>query len=145
MDSTRSELDQLLSFMLPFAEQMLNKNEGFHPFAAVLTDGGTIEPITDVPSDDRPDPTELLAHLADAARRRAAEGNVRACAFCADVKVVPPGRDAEVDAVRVVLEHVADNDAVAVFRPYTRRRGPLKLKFHELFAVRSPREVLAQA
>jgi hypothetical protein len=143
MDSTRAELDQLLSFMLPFAEQMLKKNEAFYPFAAVLTDDGEIAPITDVPPDDRPDPNELLAHLADAIRARAARGDVRACAICADVRVVPPPSEDEVDAVRVVLEHVADSDAVSVFRPYTRRRGPLKVKFNELFAVRSPREVLA--
>jgi hypothetical protein len=113
--------------MLPFAEQMLEKDGTFHPFAAVLVDTGTTEPITDVP-DDRPDPSELLAHLRDAIRARSVQNDLRACALCADVKVVPPDREDTVDAVRVVLEHVADDEAVAVFRPYTTRRLARKVR-----------------
>jgi hypothetical protein len=139
MADVRSDLDPLLSFMLPFAEQMLDKNGTFYPFAAVLTEDAEIEPIADVP-EDRPDPNALLTHLAAAIRARAARGDVRASAVGADVRVTPPGAAEEVDAVRVVLEHVDDEDAVSVFRPYKKTwRG---FKFDDVFAVRSPREVL---
>src|SRR5919198_3764209 len=136
MDEARTELDQLLSFMLPFAKQMLMKNAAFYPYAAILTDAEEIEPVADVP-EDRPDPNELLAHLTAAMRERAATGGVRACAIAADVAVAPPGRDEQVNAVRVVMEHVDDEEATVVFQPYRRTwRG---MKFDELFATRTPR------
>jgi hypothetical protein len=62
MSDKQEELDGLLSFLLPFAEQMLDREGAFHPFGALLTDRG-IEPIRDVPDDDHPDPNALLDHL----------------------------------------------------------------------------------
>jgi hypothetical protein len=55
---------------------------------------------------------------------------------------VPPDVERETDAVRVTLERQGDPDAVAVFRPYT--TGRRKPKFGELFAMRSPREILVK-
>jgi hypothetical protein len=139
MADARSDLDQLLSFMLPFAKQMLNKNAAFYPYAAVLTETDEIEPVADVP-DDRPDPNELLTHLGAAIGARAARGGVRACAIGADVTITPPDADKPTDAVRVELEHVEDDEATVVFQPYQRTwRG---VKLGELFATRKPREVL---
>jgi hypothetical protein len=136
------ELDRLLSFVLPFAEQMLAREGGFHPFGAVLGVTGEIEPVDELPPTEHPDPEVLGAHLVEQIRARVAHGAVRACAICADVKVVPPDSERETDAVRVTMEHRGDPDAVAVFRPYT--TGRRKLKFGELFAMRSPREILVK-
>lgn len=140
-ETTRDDLDALLAFTMPFAERMLAKAGGFHPFAAVMTGRGEIEPVVELSDDDRPDPNELLGTLAEGIRARAATSVVRACALCADVRVVPPDATEEVDAVRVALEHVDDDECTTVFRPYVNaRRGP---RLGELFAVRSPREVLS--
>ena len=39
------DLDRLLSFCIPFAQDQLKKNNGFHPFAAVINSEGAIEPL----------------------------------------------------------------------------------------------------
>lgn len=139
-DAVREEQDSLLAFVMPFAERLVSTSGSFHPFAAVLTPGGEIAPVEDVPDEEQPDAQRLLERLVGSIRERAVGQGIRGCAICADVTVTPPGDTRETDAIRVVIEHVEADDAVTVFRPYS--RGFRKPRFGPLFALRSPRELL---
>jgi hypothetical protein len=67
--------------------------------------------------EDRPPSQELIDFLSRAYAQRAAAGELRAAAICADVRVVPPGKVDKTDAISVGLEHQS-GEAVNVFQPY---------------------------
>jgi hypothetical protein len=143
MPEPTDEIQELLNFLLPCAEQMLNQHGEFYPYAAALDSDGELNAVrTEVDDDDSPDVGEVLLALHQGLREQAAEGEIRASGIAADVTLTDPDSGETTDAVQVELDH-ADADAVDIFVPYeTEDEG---IKFGELVAAEGREPVFAHA
>jgi hypothetical protein len=142
MPQPTDEIQELLNFLLPFAERMLSQHGEFYPYAAALDSDGAVSAVGIDMHDDSPDVGELLIALHQGLRERAAEGAIRASGIAADVTLTDPDSGETTDAVQVELDH-ADADAVDIFVPYeTKAEG---IEFGELVAAEGREPVFAHA
>lgn len=125
----REDLDELVDFLLSFAEEQLRAHGEFHPFAGKITARGDVVPVmVDMGDDEFPDPHAVIDGLAAALR---ADPDVRATGICYDVTL-----EQGADAACVDLEH-READPVTVCLPYRRKR--LRgLQFGAVFAAPGP-------
>ena len=131
MAEPREEIEQLLKYLLPFAEQMLSKDGEFYPYAATMDAGGEVQAVS-AAGDERPDVGALLLALHDELRQQASQGTIRASGIAADVTLTDPDSGEVTDAVQLELDH-AETDAVDVYVPY--ETGTEGIKFGELVAA----------
>ncbi|MBJ7330300.1 MAG: hypothetical protein JHC95_10405 [Solirubrobacteraceae bacterium] len=132
----REDMDELVDYLLSFAEHQIRARGEFFPFAAAMTADGEVAAVAVDMGDDHPDPSDVIDGLIEALR---AATDTRAVGICVDVRVEGP--DGMTDAARAIIEH-RDADPVAVFLPYRRKR--LRgCSFGELFA--SPADPLVYA
>lgn len=130
----REELDELVDFLLSFAEEQLRAHGEFHPFGGKITASGDVVPVVvDMGDDEVPDPHAVIDELAAALR---ADPDVRATGICFDV-VLEQGTD----AARLDLEH-READPITVCLPYRRKRLG-GLQFGEVFAAPGPVRVFS--
>ena len=142
MAEPTDEIQEILNFLLPYAERMLNEHGEFYPYAATLGADGELNAVATDVDDDSPDVGEVLLALHVGLRERAAEGAIRASGIAADVTLTDPDSGETTDAVQVELDH-ADADAVDIFVPYeTEDEG---IKFGELVAAEGREPVFAHA
>jgi hypothetical protein len=142
MAEPTDEIQELLNFLLPYAERMLSEHGEFYPYAAALDSDGELNAVgTDV-DDDSPDVGDVLLALHEGLRERAADGAIRATGIAADVTLTDPDSGETTDAVQVELDH-ADADAVDIFVPY--ETEPDGIKFGELVAAEGREPVFAHA
>ena len=142
MAEPTDEIQELLNFLLPYAEQMLNQHGEFYPYAAALDSDGELNAVGTDLDDETPDVGELLLALHQGLREQAAEGAIRASGIAADVTLTDPDSGETTDAVQVELDH-AEAEAVDVFVPYeTEADG---VKFGELVAAEGREPVFAHA
>ena len=142
MAEPTDEIQELLNFLLPYAEQMLNEHGEFYPYAAALGSDGELTAVGTDLDDDSPDVGEVLLALHQGLREQAAEGEIRASGIAADVTLTDPDSGETTDAVQVELDH-AEADAVDIFVPYeTEDEG---IKFGELVAAEGREPVFAHA
>jgi hypothetical protein len=140
MAEPTDEIQEILNFLLPYAEQMLNQHGEFYPYAAALDSDGELNAVGPGFDDDSPDVGETLIALHQGLRERAAEGAIRASGIAADVTLTDPDSGETTDAVQVELDH-ADADAVDIFVPYeTEGEG---IKFGDLVAAEGREPVFA--
>jgi hypothetical protein len=142
MAEPTDEIQDLLNFLLPYAEQMLNEHGEFYPYAAALDSEGELSAVGAEVGDDAPDVGEVLVALHQGLREQAAEGAIRASAIAADVTLTDPDSGKTTDAVQVELDH-AEADAVDIFVPY--ETEPEGIKFGELVAAEGREPVFAHA
>jgi hypothetical protein len=131
MAEPKEEIEQLLNFLLPSAEQMLSKEGQFHPYAAMVAADGEVKSVS-APAGEVPDVADLLVALHEELRGRAAQGSIRASGIAADVTLTDPDSGETTDAVQVELDH-ADADAVDIYVPY--ESAGEGIKFGELVAA----------
>jgi hypothetical protein len=132
------DLDQLLSFAIEFAKKMLQKHGEFYPFGASMGADGKITMDGAATGEEKPPSQELLDLLTRSYAKRANNGELRAAAVCAAVRVPPPGSAATADAIQVGLEH-SNGEAVMVFLPY--KRGWFgNVRYGDLFASARDRQ-----
>ena len=142
MAEPTEEIQELLNFLLPHAERMLNEHGEFYPYAVALDSDGTMEAVTpDVETDD-PDVGDVLVALHEGLREQAAEGAIRASAIAADVTLTDPDSGKTTDAVQVELDH-ADGDPVDIYVPYESAGDGIK--FGELVAAEGREPVFTPA
>lgn len=143
MTEPNEEIQEVLNFLLPFAERMLTEHGEFYPYAATMSVEGE---VTAVPAgsfgDEDPDVSDLLVELHAHLREQAAEGSIRASGIAADVTLTDPDSGETTDAVQVELDH-AEGDAVDVYVPY--ESGGAGVKFGELVAAEGREPVFASA
>src|SRR3954453_20572331 len=113
-------MDELLDYLVTFAQQMLDKRGEFYPFGATISSDGTLQPAAVASDDEHPESTEVLGLLETGFREQAKQNEIRAAALCADV-LVRPADSEPTDAIQVAIEHV-EADPVIVLLPYTKRR-----------------------
>ncbi len=139
MAEPRQEIEQLLNFLLPSAEQMLSKEGQFHPYAAMVDADGEVKSVS-ARAGEVPDVAELLVALHEELREQAAEGSIRASGIAADVTLTDPDSGETTDAVQVELDH-ADADAVDIYVPYESAGDGIK--FGELVAAQGREPVFS--
>jgi hypothetical protein len=130
MAEPKEEIEQLLNFLLPVAEEQLNRDGAFLPYAAMLDTDGEVKSVS---AESRPeDVGDLLLALHTELREQAAEGAIRASGIAADVTLTDPDSGEVTDAVQLELDH-AETEAVDVYVPYT--NGEAGINFGELVAA----------
>lgn len=132
MADPKEEIQQLLNYLLPFAEQMLSSHGEFYPYAATMDVGGEVQAVS-AAGDEQPDVGELLTALHAELREQAADGTIRASGIAADVTLTDPDSGEVTDAVQLELDH-AETAAVDVYVPYT-SGDEEGIKFGELVAA----------
>jgi hypothetical protein len=142
MAEPSEEIQELLNFLLPHAERMLNEHGEFYPYAAALDSGGSIEPVGPAVETDDPDVSDILVALHADLREQAAEGAIRASGIAADVTLTDPDSGETTDAVQLELDH-AEGDALDVYVPYEREGSGVK--FGELVAAEGREPVFSSA
>jgi hypothetical protein len=132
MAEPREEIQALLSYLLPFAEEQLAKTGEFYPYAAVVGADGDLAAVSADTGEDQPDVGDLLVSLHAHLTEQAADGSIRACGIAADVTLTDPDSGETTDAVQVELDH-AEGDAVDIYVPY--ESAGEGVKFGELVAA----------
>ena len=135
----KEECEELLGFLMTFAENQLKKRGGFYPFGAVLQTDGTIAATAYQDEETEfPESTDVIRSLTRAHREEAEKGKIKASGIAWDAGITTAdGR--KTDAVTVSLEH-ADHYAVVVSVPY--RRGLLgRLTFGAMLAEKGMHEI----
>lgn len=136
---SRADMENLLGRLVPFAQQLLEKQGGFLPFGGVLRDDGEFAGLMASATDQPAEHGELLAQLVAGMRAGAQRGEYRATAVCLDVLVNHPDTEEETSAICVRLED-RDGEAVDVYVPYeTAEEG--NISYGEVFATRGRHEV----
>jgi hypothetical protein len=139
MAEPRQEIEQLLRYLLPVAEEQLNREGEFVPYAATLDTAGEVNAVQAADGEE-PDVSELLLALHTELRQQAAEGAIRASGIAADVTLTDPDSGEVTDAVQLELDH-AEADAIDVYVPYT--SGTDGIEFGELVATSGQAPVFA--
>jgi len=131
MGQPREEIEALLQYLLPFAEERLNREGQFQPYAAMLGADGELQAVA-AAAGETPNVSDLLVALHAELRERAAAGAIRASGIAADVTITDPDSGETKDAVQLELDH-AETEAVDVYVPY--EAGDEGVKFGELVAA----------
>jgi hypothetical protein len=140
MTGASDEIQELVNFLLPHAERMLNEHGEFYPYAAAVDSAGSIEPVGPAVESDDPDVGDILVALHADLREQAAEGAIRASGIAADVTLTDPDSGETTDAVQIELDH-AEGDALDVYVPYEREGEGVK--FGELVAAQGREPVFS--
>ncbi len=119
-EKAKTEMDQVLSVAVAFAEKMLEGQGAFYPYAVKLTDEGETEMVT-APAGSEDALATLTAALV------AQRFELRVAAVVAAVHL----QSLESDAVRVDLEH-RDGAALTLIRPYTRKKLRKKIDWGDM-------------
>jgi hypothetical protein len=134
MVSPKSDADLLLNFVLRCAESLLAKYGEFYPFGGAMNLRGDMAlcHVDDSPTRSS-DSEGILRALEEGFRTQVAD--LRALATVCLVRVAPPNKVEEVDAVRVHIEH-RDCYSAMVFVPY---HGYVQdqVEFGDVFAART--------
>jgi hypothetical protein len=131
MDELKEEIAQLLKYLLPFAEEKLNRDGEFYPYAAMVGANGELKSVS-AAAGQQPDAADLLVALHQELREQAAEGSIRASGIAADVVLTDPDSGETREAVQVELDH-AEADPVDVYVPYENAADGVR--FGELVAA----------
>jgi hypothetical protein len=137
MTDPKSECEDLLNRIMPFAEQNLTKYGTFMPIGLALEVGGKIAQVMAY-LDESAHPNDLVQIIKDAFIEGARSGKYKATALAYDVRVPLPGSGHKSDAIAVHLDH-RDRPSKEVFFPY-RLEGE-KLTIDSPFAQRGLGEI----
>jgi hypothetical protein len=117
MSDPKSECEELLNVLMPFAHQTLERYGEFYSCGATLDASGKIA-LAAIGEDVAEDLQEMVRIINDGFIAGARSGEYRATALAYEATVVPPGGRKKVDAIAVALDH-RDSYSVLVFFPYT--------------------------
>lgn len=113
----KADCESLLSAVLPFAQQMLDRHSTFYPYGAAMTADGQITSVAAHDGQEHPASRDALALLKAAFVAGAKEGKFRATALVYDVRVTLPSDGKKSDAIAVSLNHRGDYSVIVLF-PY---------------------------
>jgi hypothetical protein len=108
---------KLSRHLVDFAQQLLEKQGEFNPFAMTMDAGGGLAVFAADVGKERPTGSDLATFLSAALRARAKQGDLRAWGVCLNVGAKLPGYGGKVDAICCQLEH-ASARPVQIFVPF---------------------------
>ena len=141
MANAVEEIQDLLNFLLPHAERMLNQHGEFYPLAAAVDSDGDLAPVAPPVERADPDVGDILVALHAELRGQAADGSIRASGIAADVTLTDPDSGETTDAVQVELDH-SEGDAIDIYVPYETKPGGIE--FGDLVAAEGREPVFGE-
>jgi hypothetical protein len=129
----RDDLNRLMNALLPYAQQMLNQQAQFLPFAGAVGAQGEVELIGGFPGEAGATARDVQEVLLEGLKRGASEGKYRATALCSDVRVRRGESETPVEAISISLEH-ADGTSIEVYLPYARQPTG-RVEYGEMFGT----------
>lgn len=129
----QDDLDLLLDRGLHIAQEVLEKNGEFYPFAVRLTDHEPVLVAADPGQGEQPSSQAVLDLLYAGAREE--RDNMRAVAFVAAVDIDTG------DAIRVECEHRDGGPAIAGFLSYKTKRLRRGVDYGDLSAAAGTRHI----
>jgi len=141
MADPKQEIEELLNFLLPVAEEELSRAGEFYPYAAMVAVDGELKSVT-ARTGDEPEVGDLLVALHEELRAQAADGSIRASGIAADVTLTDPDSGETTDAVQLELDH-ADGDPVDIYVPYETEGR--EVKFGELVSAAGREPIFTDA
>lgn len=117
-ETPKSECERLMGKLVPFAEEMLEKNGEFFPFAGVVDSKGEIRFIAYWDGNDRPLSEDLIKTYQEKFKEQAAQKEIKASGLVYDAKIFPAGSSVKQDGIIVELDHQSDYSVIVYF-PYT--------------------------
>ena len=133
-DWIREEFDALIEFLVPFAQEMLELQGDFYPFAGYVDDSGEVCMVGAHLEDKHPDRKDVHAFLLEGFQAEASTKGYLATAICADGRAQRPDNEEVSDAVIVQLEH-RDGTAISFALPYAKVGNDIT--YGEPFGLRS--------
>jgi hypothetical protein len=132
------DLDRLLSFCLPFAQEMLKKRDEFYPFAATVLINGELNPLAINSGEEHPSAKKMIDELTGVLKHNSAKGELQAAAICYDGRVTVQS-DEKKDAITVFLEH-SNGESVTIYLPYSKKflRG---YQYEPIIGVEAERKI----
>jgi len=141
MSDAKDEIEELLNFLLPVAEEELSKAGEFYPYAAMVAADGELKAVS-AAAGEEPEVADLLVALHEELRVQAADGSIRASGIAADVTLTDPDSGETTDAVQLELDH-AEGDPVDIYVPYETVGN--EVKFGELVTAAGREPVFSSA
>ena len=132
-ESTATDLENLLGTGMGAAQEQLERNGGFLPFALVVENDGEVRLVAVSPadadsgSDDEFDADAMIGDLTELLRQN--REDFRAAAIVCDITLVEEGSD----AIHVATEH-RDGAVFAAVLPYAANTATREWDFGELAA-----------
>jgi hypothetical protein len=132
-ESTATDLENLLGTGMGAAQEQLERNGGFLPFALVVENDGEVRLVAVSPadadsgSDDEFDADEMISDLTELLRQN--REDFRAAAIVCDITLVEEGSD----AIHVATEH-RDGAVFAAVLPYAPNTATRECDFGVLAA-----------
>ena len=134
----KTECEEIMNVLLPFAQQMLEKHGEFFPFGGTMNGKGEVAHIAGYDGREQPPSADIIKLLKDEFRSGARSGQYKATGLAYDVRVVLPSTGKKSDAVAISLNH-RDSYSVVVLFPYEINGG--KVVFGEVFAEKGEADV----
>ena len=137
----KSQCQDLLNAVLPFAKKMLSEHGEFYPFGASMKPNGQVVQAAAYDGQEHPPSQALIDLIRESFRADAKKGAIIASATVYNVRTIPPGGNSKTDAVAVELDH-RDSYSVVVLIPYA--LSPGSVQFGQTFAQRGKFEIFGQ-
>lgn len=141
MNTAKTESDNLLNAVVPFAEKMLTQYGEFYPYGAALTPTGQVVSVAATPGGEKPPSADVIKLLTAGFKQGAKERKYKATALVYDALVQLSESKLKSDAIAVSINH-KDGYSVVVYLPYS--RAGQKLSFGKVFAVAGAHDVFPQ-
>jgi len=142
MTDPKSECEDLMNSVLPFAEEMLTKHREFFPFGGTMSADGEISHTGGWTGDEHPASTEVIELLEKGFRAGAGRGEYKATTLVYDIRTIPPGKQDKQDAIAVALDHRENYSVVVVF-PYSFTPDG-QLDIETPFAIKGENKIFSQ-
>ncbi|MBA4163711.1 MAG: hypothetical protein C0510_03620 [Erythrobacter sp.] len=110
------QLNEMVGFLMDFANQMLTQAGEFYPFAAFINAEGSVEAVGGYTGEEQPEPSEVYQLLQQALRTRAQTGGAKAIGIAVNVNIPPAFESPLPDGVRITLE--MEGDSRLIYFPY---------------------------
>lgn len=117
-NTPKEEVEKLLNAIMPFAEQQLNKNKEFLPFAAVMLSTGEIQTVASGNENEHSEAQKVIDDIQKGLIEGAKNGEYLATGIAYLSLVTDPETKEKKDAVCINLDH-KDNYSVKLFYPYS--------------------------
>jgi hypothetical protein len=113
------DMDDLLSYCIPAAQDLLTNNGEFYPIAATKGKDGLLTPRAIYSGNEHPKSSEMIDEFVALFRNEGLREGLEAVAICYDGRVSVDGQTKK-DAITIFLEH-NNGECVTVYVPYSKK------------------------
>ena len=140
-DKGKSDSEELMNSLIPFAEKMLSEHGEFFPYGGTMKPDGKIVSVAGYNGSEHPPSQEIIDLLHKAFRESAKAKECKATGLVYDVRVNLPESNEKSDALAIELDH-ASGYSVLVYVPYKIENS--KVIFGKMFSNAGHNAVFAK-